>query len=122
MRREQIREMFGGKCAYCGCVLGKTFHVDHVAPIYRGWKDKPEQAGVDDADNLFPACPRCNLWKKTFSVDQFRGEIATQTERLRRDSAPFRLAEDFGMVETSGCSVVFWFEKYTTSLPTPSTR
>lgn len=115
--RDKVRAKFGGKCAYCGKPLGRVFHEDHVAPIYRGWmKDKrPEWAGKDVEENLFPACPRCNLWKKTFTVDQFRAEIAMQVDRLRRDSAAFRLAEDFGVVEQTEKPIVFWFEKQYTA-------
>jgi hypothetical protein len=37
-QREQVRMMFGGKCAYCGCELPeKGWHADHVEPIYREW-------------------------------------------------------------------------------------
>ena len=114
MDRKQLREMFGGKCAYCGKPLGKVFHADHVAPIYRGWTDasRPKRAGKDVAENLFPACPRCNIRKATFSVEDFRDEISMQLKRLRRDSSAFNLAEDFGIISETGRPVVFWFEKY----------
>jgi hypothetical protein len=109
-----LREKFGGKCAYCGKPLDKTFHADHVAPIYRGWEGhaRPPSAGKDVEENLFPACPRCNIRKATFSVEEFRAEISMQLKRLRRDSAAFTLAEDFGIVSETGTPVVFWFEKY----------
>ena len=114
VERKQLREMFGGKCAYCGKPLGKVFHADHVAPIYRGWtnSEKPKRAGEDVDENLFPACPRCNIRKSTLSVEDFRAEIAMQLKRLRRDSSAFNLAEDFGIVSETGNPVVFWFEKY----------
>ena len=117
MDRKQLREMFGEKCAYCGKPLGKIFHSDHVAPIYRGWTTAPlpKCAGKDVAENLFPACPRCNIRKATFSVEEFRDEIFMQLKRLRRDSSAFNLAEDFGIISETGKPVVFWFEKYTTS-------
>ena len=109
--REKIRNRFGGRCAYCGKYLGERWHADHVAPIYRGWADKPRHAGVDDEENLFPACPRCNLRKMTLSVEDFRKEIAAQVDRLRRDSPAFRLAEDFGLIMATGNRVQFYFEK-----------
>ena len=114
MDRKALRELFGGKCAYCGIPLGKTFHADHVAPIYRGWTDasRPGHSGKDVEENLFPACPRCNIRKSVFSVEAFRDEIAMQLKRLRRDSSAFNLAEDYGIIAETGKPVVFWFEKY----------
>ena len=29
-KREQLRMMFGGKCAYCGCEFTGKWHADHV--------------------------------------------------------------------------------------------
>ena len=114
MNRGQLREMFGGRCAYCGNPLKKKFHADHVEPIFRGWedRDKPLRAGKDVVENLFPSCPRCNNRKATLSVDQFREEIKLQPERLRRYVSAFRLAEDFGMILETKNQIVFWFEKY----------
>lgn len=111
--RKQLREMFGGKCAYCGKQLGQRFHADHVAPIYRGWTNTelPKHSGEDTENNIFPACPRCNLRKSVLSVEEFRYEIGMQLKRLRRKSAAFNLAEDFGIIEETGKPVVFWFEK-----------
>jgi hypothetical protein len=114
MDRIRLRDMFDGKCAYCGKPLGKIFHADHVAPIYRGWANvsRPKHAGIDCSENLFPACPRCNIRKATFSVEGFRYEISMQAKRLRRDSAAFNLAVDFGIISETGKPVEFWFEKY----------
>jgi hypothetical protein len=112
--RDKLRNLFGGKCAYCGKLLDKVFHADHVAPIYRGWPGeiKPQRAGEDIFSNLFPSCPRCNIRKGVFTVEEFREEIMLQSERMRRDSSAFRLAEDFGIIKETGNPVVFWFEKY----------
>ncbi len=112
--RKRLREMFGGKCAYCGKPLSKIFHADHVAPIYREWTDtsRPQHSGKDVEENIFPACPRCNIRKSVLTVEAFRYEISMQVERLRRDSSAFNLAEDFGIIAETGKPVVFWFEKY----------
>jgi hypothetical protein len=108
--RESIRKLFGGKCAYCGKPLTNRWHVDHVTPMFRR---RPGSDERDAAAVKYPACARCNLWKKTFSVEQFRQEIKAQPARLRRDSAAFRLAEDFlGVTDEHSRPVVFWFERY----------
>ncbi|MCP4666002.1 MAG: HNH endonuclease, partial [Deltaproteobacteria bacterium] len=75
---------------------------DHIKSFYNG--------GSCDLDNFFPACPRCNNWKRSLSVEGFRLEISKQTERLRLRVPGFRLAEDFGMIEASSRDFVFWFE------------
>ena len=110
--RENIRKMFDEKCAYCGMILLNGFHVDHVKPIYRGRDIKPDRAGKDEIDNCFPACPRCNKRKDTFTIEGFREEISLSIKRVRRDSSGFRMAEDYGLVQEIKNPVVFWFEKY----------
>ncbi|MCK5610551.1 HNH endonuclease [Candidatus Pacearchaeota archaeon] len=114
--REKIRNMFDCKCAYCGKDLEKTFHVDHVKPVMRGWnenwKHRSIRAGKDEIDNMVPACPRCNRWKATFTVEEFRMEISEQVNRLRLRSAPFRLTEDYGLIQSVDKQIVFWFEMF----------
>lgn len=44
-----------GKCYYCGCDLGDSYHTDHVIPLSRGGSDGPE--------NIVVACGPCNLAK-----------------------------------------------------------
>ena len=102
--RDIIRNKFGGKCAYCGVKLGKLFHVDHVTAKYRG--------GENVEENYFPACPRCNKRKDTFSVEEFRAQIQNQVSVLRRNLPLFRFAEDFGLIEEVSKPVKFWFEKF----------
>lgn len=44
--RESIRSMFGGRCAYCGKKLGKSFHVDHVEPMMRHLPGADERSKI----------------------------------------------------------------------------
>ena len=89
--RQAVLEKTGGHCGYCGKELGGKFHVDHIYPKHRG--------GKDDITNLIAACQRCNIRKATFTVEGFREEIEAQPDRLERDSAAFRLALAFGVIE-----------------------
>lgn len=98
---------YGGLCAYCGKPLEDTFHIDHRIPLYRGWEDKPKD---DSDDNKEPSCPRCNRWKKVFTVDEFRKEIEAQKERLMK-IPQFRLALDYGLIQFTNNQVTFHFEK-----------
>lgn len=114
LTRRKIYDKTRGHCAYCGVKLDQsTWHIDHVAAIYR---DRSDIGGNDDFDNKLPACKRCNLWKKTYSVEQFRKEISMQYGRLLRDSASFRLAHDFGLVTQNNADVVFYFELHNAEL------
>jgi 5-methylcytosine-specific restriction endonuclease McrA len=134
-QREELRMMFGGKCAYCGCDLPeKGWHADHVEPIHREWwKREPkisyevvdgaiisheekqvvglERPENDTLDNLFPACRACNLDKRVMSLESWRGVLANKVNVCRYASA-FRHAERFGLVQIVDKPVVFWFEKY----------
>ena len=112
--REKVKSMFAGRCAYCGCSLsGNSWHVDHVKPLFRGWETKPECAGGDVVENMFPACPRCNIRKGTLSVEQFRSEIQAQTARLLKNNQ-YKLALDYEIIKETFKPVVFCFELYKT--------
>lgn len=127
-QRAELREKFGGRCAYCGCELAeKGWHADHVEPIYRGRDFNrtvndagkfefvsrvAEREALDVIENMAPACKQCNLFKGGHTVDSFRKEISHQTERARAYSVNFRTAERFGLIEIVDRPVVFWFERY----------
>jgi 5-methylcytosine-specific restriction endonuclease McrA len=110
--RQLVFEKTNGHCAYCGKELAKGWHLDHIKPIWRNNPTVNEAIrGTDTVDNAFATCPRCNNWKSVHSLERFREEIGKQGERLRRDSASFRLAEDYGQVtEMKRKPVVFYFE------------
>lgn len=114
VQRYELKGKFGGKCAYCGCGLGKKWHADHAEPVLRNISkgyamDKPE---LDCIENMMPSCQPCNLYKSSCSIEQFRERVATQLDVTRRASRSYRFAEAFGLVKPTGASVVFWFEKY----------
>lgn len=111
INRHAVFEKCHGHCAYCGVVLDRSkFQVDHVeSKFLHEYYKSPNDP--DREENLMPSCARCNLRKRDFTVEQFRHEIAQQVTRLTRDSAAFRLAKDFGLIQESGISVVFYFEQ-----------
>lgn len=102
--RIQVYNKCNGRCAYCGKELHGKFQVDHIKPTFRGWTDeemarhKIGERGTDDIDNLLPACARCNKWKATWSIEQFRNEISLQIQRLNAFSSNYRLALDYGII------------------------
>ena len=106
MRADRIAvfDKYGGRCTYCTTPLtlgpkGDTaFQVDHLHPRYLG--------GADDLDNLVPACRICNHYKSTFSVDQFREQLALIPRRLERHMT-YRLAVAHGLIIPTGKTPTF---------------
>ena len=70
-KRHKILNKTNGKCIYCGCDLDiKSFHMEHVIP-------KSNVSG-DSFDRLFPSCSKCNLYKHSLSVEQFRYKLENE--------------------------------------------
>ncbi|HEB6948974.1 TPA: HNH endonuclease [Salmonella enterica subsp. enterica serovar Hvittingfoss] len=128
-QRERLRMKFGGRCAYCGCVLPeKGWHADHVQAVLRKSERcmKAAEKGIfrlkttgevfrpeaDCPENIFPSCAPCNLLKTTYSLEMFRKQVSLQVERGRRSSVNFRTAERFGLISVVNKPIVFWFEQY----------
>lgn len=113
-QREELKQLFGGRCAYCGVTLGKVWHADHVEAVYRGYTlggkghKHPER---DTIANLFPACAPCNLDKSVWSVEKWRVRLQEKLAVLKAHSNPYRHALRFGLVTENQEPVVFWFEK-----------
>jgi hypothetical protein len=124
-QRAIVREMFGGRCAYCGVELPeKGWHVDHVEPIVRESKwvydkdgrgkflktgncDRPEN---NREGNYFPSCAKCNIEKRDSSIEIFRRGLERKIGTLRDYSAAFRHAERYGMVTVVKEKITFYFE------------
>ncbi|EAW6334471.1 HNH endonuclease [Salmonella enterica] len=99
-QRERLRMKFGGRCAYCGCVLPeKGWHADHVQAVLR----KSERCMKAAEKGIFRL-------KTTGEV--FRKQVSLQVERGCRSSVNFRTAERFGLISVVNKPVVFWFEQY----------
>lgn len=130
-QRALVYQMFDGHCAYCGCELPeKRWHADHVEPIMRETKyvrasrgtngeyipgkfvqtGKCERPENERLDNYYPACTRCNIEKSCSTVEDFRRGLERKIQSLRNNSAAFRHAERYGLVEVMREKVVFYFE------------
>ncbi len=128
-QRQEVWAKSNGRCWYCGCQLPeKGWHADHVEPVIRNvryvwntetqsydsmpmWKTEMAYEGRDTIDNIVPACAPCNLYKSTYSVEQFRQLLQSSPERYRKQNSGIRAAERFGLLKFSEEPVVFWFEK-----------
>lgn len=120
--RQQVFDKYGGKCAYCGCELQKGWHVDHIEARWHNMNQSDAQRlgmkkGDDCIENYNPACPRCNNWKGTWTLEQFRIEISEQIKRLIAYSSNYRMAKDYGLIQETGTPVVFYFETIKPATP-----
>jgi len=101
-QRFAVKAKCNGKCAYCGIELGDKFHVDHVNAFYRG--------GKCEMANFMPACAKCNNYKLTSNIEEFRGLISRQLELAHRNSVNYRTALRFGLILEVNNPVTFYFE------------
>lgn len=115
--REEVYNKCGGHCAYCGNEITiKQMQIDHIEPLFRNHTDRQlehykRERGTNEIDNLHPSCGRCNRWKSTFTLEQFRKVVKTSIDRLERDTPNYNLAKDFGLITENKVEVVFYFEK-----------
>lgn len=117
INREDVWLKYGKRCAYCGKEISiKEMQVDHIEPHWHTITEKDAnrlkiKKGSHEFDNLNPSCARCNKWKSTYSLEEFRNVIQTSIMRLERDTPNFRLSRDYGLVEVKNNPVCFYFEK-----------
>ncbi len=116
INRQKVYDKCNGHCGYCGKEITiKQMQVDHIVAQWSTLsKEKSEKVGIikgtDDFSNLMPTCARCNKWKSTWTIEQFRREISLQVERLNKYSSAYRLAKDFDLVDENQNEVVFYYE------------
>lgn len=113
LQREEVKQKFGGHCAYCGCVLGEKWHADHLEAVVRDLTTgKPEKPKNDVIENLMPACTACNHNKRSMSLESWRDLLAHYRDvQLLRDSTHARHLHRFGLIEIKQYPVVFYFEQ-----------
>lgn len=114
-QRAELREMFGGRCAYCGSELGKVWHADHVEAVIRSG-GRMERAHNDRLDNFMPSCPPCNIDKHRMSIEHWREWLGVRLGNLQKQSG-FKLLKAHGLVTETGAPIVFYFEKVSNADP-----
>ncbi len=110
--RESIHSKFNGHCAYCGAKISvKEMEIDHIIPKYHIEEGYVKvDYDKDDLRNLNPACRDCNRYKDTFTIEKFRIQLQTITDRLK-EKWIFRIALKYGLVYLNDLKVKFYFEK-----------
>lgn len=131
--REIVFNKFGGKCAYCGEVLQKGWHVDEIEPVRRTWEYVLDENGKRvrkggseygefltrtkvlhperfNLDNQYPACASCNINKHSGSLEEFRELIQGFMKHLNEINTQYKIAKRYGLVKEEIKPVVFYFE------------
>lgn len=122
-QRVELKNKFGGHCAYCGDQLGDKWHADHIEAVKREIEHvgggvlrttnemlRPQN---DTIENLNPACIPCNQNKSSMSLKSWRSLLTHYRDvQLLRDSTHARHLHRFGLIEIKADPVVFFFEKY----------
>jgi 5-methylcytosine-specific restriction endonuclease McrA len=117
INRQEVYNKCDGHCAYCGKnITLKQMQVDHKEPLFRNSTDKELEwykrtRGTDEMDNLLPSCARCNRWKSTYTIEEFRKEISLQIQRLNNYSSNYRMVKDYNLIQETNNTVIFYYEK-----------
>ncbi|MFA5528406.1 MAG: HNH endonuclease signature motif containing protein [Peptostreptococcales bacterium] len=101
--RLSVYNKYDGHCAYCGKKIEyKDMQVDHQTASCNG--------GTNDVDNLFPSCRRCNHYKRSQDLEEYREYIRTLHERIKK---PYinKVAIDYEIIEVIPFDGKFYFEK-----------
>lgn len=101
--RKAVYEKYNGHCAYCGEEIAyEKMQVDHLIPLHKG--------GADNLQNYMPSCRKCNQYKHTLSLEDFREQIGLTVKRLQGVYA-YVMATKYGLVTETDIPVTFYFEK-----------
>lgn len=124
-QRAVLRDMFSGRCSYCGHELGERWHADHFQPIEREVGHKGNLLGVryperDTVANMMPACAPCNISKASLTIEQWRGWLVGHVKSLNAHNTPYRLAKNFGLIVETAAPVIFHFERTTAQAKEPA--
>ena len=111
LQRAELKQKYGGHCAYCGCELGDKWQADHLEPIRRNLDGTCLNPHLDVYENLMPACNICNKNKHSFPLEFWRKTLEDSNRKLKDYVANYRLALMFGQVRETTQPVVFYFEK-----------
>lgn len=121
-QRDALRQKFAGRCAYCGCELGRSMHADHLEPCIRIIRDpwrRPLPAGErtmlkperNTVGNMMPACAACNHHKGSYALEAWRDIIQRSAEIVAKQTSTFRAGQRFGVIAATDAPVVFYFER-----------
>jgi len=102
--RFEIYQKYNGHCAYCGKEIRyKDMQVDHIFPKTGG--------GTDDFENLNPSCRRCNHYKRSLPLEEFRDWRMRDIHKRIMQNYIVKVGIDYGIVKIKPFDGLFYFEK-----------
>ena len=106
--REKVFNKYDQHCGYCGKKFSsiKDMQVDHIRPRCL----ETTEFYIHDESNLMPSCKRCNHYKRSDGLEQFRKKMMTLHERIEKQYID-RVAIDFGIITLTPFDGIFYFEK-----------
>ena len=120
--RERIFKKYNGRCAYCGELLQKGWHIDELKPIIRDlkWGKKGQLTTCNtckyperlNEKNQMPSCPSCNINKHQMDLEDFRKAIYQYVESLKKRSVQYKMANKYELITETKNEVIFYFEKH----------
>ena len=112
--RQQIKDKYKGRCAYCGVDITKQMQIDHIIPLKRcmGLTHK-HQCELNKVENYNPSCSLCNAKKKTFSINDFKDDIIDDIRKLSEYNPKFKLLLRLGLIKISKLQYdkILYFER-----------
>ena len=111
-QRLEIYNKFNGHCAYCGKKIEyKDMQVDHFIPQRRAkrGRNKLSVEEIEDPNNLYPSCRRCNHYKRAHNIETFRRYIEEIPQKLANEYI-YKVGADYGLVEYHAGKIKFYFE------------
>ena len=121
--RQLVHQKYDGHCAYCGKKIAyKDMQVDHVIAyaesIYSGTPEDRariqrmiEDGSINSMENLMPACRKCNFYKSSLTIEEFRTAILQELSKSCIKSFQTQLAMQYGILTYHLWDGQFYFEK-----------
>lgn len=113
-QRELIYNKYNGHCSYCGKKLEyKEMQVDHQIPqrraTARAGRGRLPIDKVENFDNYFPSCRRCNGHKRAASLETYRRYVEEIPQKLLATFI-YKAGLDYKLIEVKPRKIKFYFE------------
>jgi|SRR6478735_2904037 len=111
--RIEVYKKCDGHCGYCGkSITIKEMQVDHIEPQWKAKDPRYFNLSIDinHSDNLMPSCRRCNHYKRSDNLEQFREKMKTIHDRILK-SYINKVGYDYGIITITPFSGQFYFEQ-----------
>jgi len=117
--RKRVANRYNGKCAFCGCELGKGWHIWDIKPIVSAVGEDGCITKINtEEENLMAACKSCGSLRirstsHKMDIEEFRKEVLLSFEFLRTGgitATSYGRSIRFGLIVETQKPVVFYFE------------